>query len=185
MKKSLLLLCALLLSACIDVEDFGDAWSKGTIDPALAGKWEKVATPDMPRGDIYRYNVTVKDGVYVITAYEGEIEKTDEPIQSKFLTAGPYNFFMSGPPPKGSLYRYKIADGVFQLYDLDTTAARQFVAEKYPAAQSIDTRSGGSVFGEIAFFSVKTLDKEALKILAEIPDNENYWKLDSAYKKTP
>ena len=47
MRKTLLptLFCLAVLSAikgCIPVEDFGEYWEKGTIDPVLEGHWKQL-----------------------------------------------------------------------------------------------------------------------------------------------
>jgi hypothetical protein len=183
MKKTLLVICAILLTSCIDVKDFGTYWGKGTIDPKMAGMWEPIAVPGWDITKASKQHVVVKGDAYSITNYDNGVEKIDAPLPAKLLKIGNYDFLMSGGPTEGSLYRYKFADNVVQLFALDAVAAQKFVTAKYLNPKNVVTNAGSDSYG--AAFSIKTLDDEAAKILAAIPDEDAYWKLDSSYKKQP
>ena len=42
----------LILAACTEVVDFGVYWDRGTLDPALAGRWKKIGLPGEPINSI-------------------------------------------------------------------------------------------------------------------------------------
>lgn len=183
MKKTLLVLCTLLLASCIDVMDFGAYWAQGTVDPKLAGMWIPVAVPGTDISKSSKQHIVVKDDSYSITNFENGIEKIDAPLKARLLKIGAYDFLMVGGPTEGALYRYKQVNDVVQFFDINKIAAHKLVVTKYPNAKNIDVSGGTS--GYSTTFSIKTLDEEAVKILADIPDDEAYWKIDSAYKREP
>ncbi len=183
MKKPLLLVCALLLTSCIDVMNFGVYWNKGYVDPALAGMWEPVAVPGKDISQSSKQHVVVDGDAYRITNFERGVEKIDAPIAARLLLVTNHTFLMLGGQAQGALYRYKIEGNVVKFFELDKAAALKYVAEKHPRAANIEGLPGSGSYGST--FGVKTLDSETLQILVEIPDTEAYWKLDTSYKKAP
>ncbi|MGB4102393.1 MAG: hypothetical protein WBK91_10875 [Alphaproteobacteria bacterium] len=184
MKKTLLLACTLLLASCIDVMNFGIYWNRGYLEPSLVGTWDPIPVAGQDLGTLKRQRLTIKGDTYVITSYEGGIEKTDAPMVGRLLLVSHLTFLMLGGQTQGALYRYKLeGKDVVKFYNLDKVAAQKFVAEKFPNAKNIEGGPGAGTYG--ATFGIKNLDSEALQILVAIPDNETYWKLDASYKKAP
>lgn len=196
MKKLVLILALLCVSACIPVEDFGVYWDKGFIDHALQGKWEEVSSDREKKGKL---EVTEKDGLdYFESLVEEDKKKDHETITARSLKAGSYMFFMvidkqkpsvnpdngsvekASPPIKG-LVRYEIKEGVFRQYSLNDEHMIVFLKEKYPSAKNIEVKK----FLSSDSVEIKTLDDEVYKILSEIPDTKEFWKLQGEWHKMP
>lgn len=181
MKKLFLLLALFLISGCIAVDDFGEAWMNAGKDPSLMGDWMPVvkdANADMP--DMFRI---VDSGLsFRVTPYKAgkKLKEKKDQLALKTLQAGDYRFVLGRDGKMGSMTRYAIMDDSLSLYSLNPEAAWQFIARKYPhhaferdAAQS----------GQWDYIRIKKLDAPTLAILAAIPDNDYFWRLESRFRR--
>ncbi len=140
MKKLLLTLAVLMLTSCIDVDDFGAYWDKTTVDPAMASDWLRVpispndAANDFPAGQTWHF--TLKDGAYQIqTHLDGK--EDDEPLYPvKTLTIGHYQFLALGPK-HGSICMYKIDDDTVTLYGLNFITAWEYIRKNIRIPQTL------------------------------------------------
>ena|ERR1035437_4676986 len=156
MRNLFLCLLVVLLSSCIPVEDFGSYWKKGTIDPALLGKWGKMIPRDEDDRKESRsvktaneggIQVADKGGTYQIDSLdEDERQKKDyAPVFARTLKAGRYTFLMAitkegdakARVTKG-LVRYKLEGDTFQQYHLVDERMGSFLKEKYPEVKNIE-----------------------------------------------
>src|ERR1700722_17096362 len=100
MIKLLIAVAFLMLTSCIDVDDFGTYWDKTTIDPALAGDWLRVpvsehdAEKDFPAGQVWHF--ILKDGAYEIQTHLDGKQDDDPAYPVKTLALGPYLFLAFG-----------------------------------------------------------------------------------------
>ncbi|GEM_PF-3319916 len=113
----------LALSGCIEIEDVGGYWRRGSVDPALEGKW--LLTParkGSSQSEIYVV-FTKGDGQYEVTTIEIsdlKIKKNEGPMKT-FAFRG-HSFGLIMPPeksPAATLWPYTVeADGMLRVYDV-------------------------------------------------------------------
>jgi hypothetical protein len=138
MKRHFLPIVAfLLLSACTEVEDFGDYWGKGFVDPALAGTWKKIGVPgrklnDTPGADRLLF---VKNRMSYSLQESNPVDRTlpddvaaqrnkdnDERIAVRTLKIGSHLFFMERSEEGkqgGMIDRYEIKGNILRQYVLN------------------------------------------------------------------
>ena len=186
MKRLLAACMVLLLASCIEVDDFGDAWDKTTIDPTFAGRWEKISEVDeKPTGQSWTF--TVKDGAYEVQTFiRGKLDD-DGPISPvKSLTVGPYTFLAKGPE-EGTILRYTIDGDRVIFYVLNSQAAWTFIQAKFPEQDSFyrgdpdDESDDPENVGDPV--RIRVLNSETVKILSSIPDSDPYWEPDTLVRK--
>jgi ABC-type transport system substrate-binding protein len=174
MKKLLLTIVVLMLTSCIDVDDFGTTWDKTILDPALAGDWLRVpssehdAESNFPAGQVWHF--TLKDGAYQVQTHLDGKEDDEPAYPVKTLALGRYLFLALGPK-HGSIVRYEISDNdTFTAYGLDFVTAWEYIKKKYPFSDNI-VRSNV----KDAPVKIKRLDDTTAHILAELPDDTRFW----------
>lgn len=190
MKRLLSLLGMLLLTACgttIEVDDLGDNWNRGKIDPAFTGKWLEL-NDKSPQIDYIEDN----GGMYLITSPDKK--KSDSDL-GKTLWAGRYSFFMAGPrstylfsgPVPGDLLRYSVSKGFLIFYVLNPQAMRGLLQEKTPEEKNIlikhtcpDPDKKDSCYD---YVEITRLDASTLKILSSIPNTDAYWERGPVFEK--
>jgi hypothetical protein len=174
MKKLLLTIAVLMLTSCIDVDDFGAYWDKATIDPAVAGDWLRVpvsandAANDFPTGQTWHF--TLKGGAYQVQTHLDGKEDDQPAYPVKTLMIGHYRFLALGPK-QGSIVRYEISDDTFTAYGLNFVTAWEYIKKKYPR------ESGNFVRSDMKDAPVKIslLDDNVYKILSQLPCDERFW----------
>lgn len=172
MKTLFLMTCLLFLTSCMDVDNFGDYWEKGTVDRYMLGKW------DLAR-DRNKVSIVVTEdrGMYLMTY------NTQEKYVARTVQIGSYTFFMAKETKyrnrnSGVIVRYAVIDGKVTLYEFDFAALAEFLKAKYPNQQEIyDTPEGGGSGG----LTIRVLNDEVVKILSEIPDTDQYWRKSDEY----
>jgi hypothetical protein len=189
MKKALILCCALLLASCIDVDDYGDYWSKMTVDPALAGRWVKMSEIEDDKTTGREFTFTAKDDAYEVQSYKDGAADEDGPLYPvKTLDAGPYKFLASGPE-KGKIVRYVVKGNMSTWYVLRGSAAWAFIRKNYPDQHSFyrgdpENPNNPNVAPDEPV-SIKQFNDETFAILSAMPDGELYWDPDTRLKKMP
>jgi len=197
MRRLLLPLLAIVLTAsCITVDDFGDYWGKGFVDPALAGTWKMIGIagqpPDRTLGtDQLRF--TKNGRSYAMQAINpidrgmtaeqaAEQAKNNETREAaRTLTIGRHAFLMQRPEegrPGGMLVRYEIRGGILSQYIMDFEEGIDFLAAKHPTARNITSHNV-----DAHLIDIQTFDDEVFRILSEIADVQSYWVLSNRYKK--
>jgi hypothetical protein len=187
MKKAFVLCFVLLLTACIDVDDYGDYWDKATIDPALEGRWAKVSEEDDSKLTNQEYLFTVKNNAYSVQSFKSGKPTEDDPIYPvKTLELGRYKFAASGPD-KGTIIRYEINGNESTWYVVNPSLAWDFIQKNFPDQTGIyrddpdptDTAENN----RDRPLHIGQFDDDVAKVLAAIPNNEVYWDPDTKLKK--
>lgn len=189
MKTLLVLLATLMLAACIDVDDFGDYWNKATLDPDLKGDWVRLPEPDKPatleQKTVQEWRFTEKNGAYEVQSH-AEGQQDEAPMYPvKTLAVGRYRF-VAANPEKGdkTILRYKITGDTIAFMVLNDSAAWSFIDKNYPNPKNIVSGSEGR-----PALKIKMFDDEVYKILSNIPDMKDYWRVDTRLermkRKTP
>jgi len=199
MKRLCLFIVAVLcLASCTGVEDFGQYWGKGFIDPALEGSWKKLGLPGQDRNsiegpDLLRFT---RNGTSYALQAINPIDQTAKPevIQrqradneerssARTLRIGKSLFLMqreAGGQGKGVIERYDVRRGTLQEYQIDNGAAVEFLEAKHPTAKNIKRNDG-----EGEYVVIDTFDDEVFQVLSEIADDPAYWILNCRYQKVP
>jgi hypothetical protein len=190
-----LALLAILLSSCINVENFGAYWDKGTIDTALAGDWKKIRVPGEELGStpgpellrfekagtFYRFlsiNPITKD--LRLDVAEQRKKDNDDRMRVRTLKIGTRSFMMEhqdNDKAEGILQRYEIHGDVMSEYAVEGDAALELLSAKYPNATNI-----ARARGEGRYIEIHTFDEEVFRALSDMSDPE-YWQLVCRYRK--
>jgi len=187
MKKTFVLCCLFLLTACIDVDDYGDYWSKTMIDPAIAGRWAKVSEENESKLTGQEWELTLKDNAYSAQSYK-DGKKTDEdplyPVKS--MQIGNYTFLATGPE-RGTIVRYNIVGDTASIYVANPTMAWDFISRQFPDQSEIyrddPDPADSAEDNRDRPLHIKEFDDDVAKVLAAIPNNGMYWEIDAELKK--
>src|SRR5713226_9662465 len=139
MKKCLWPVVALLLLAsCTEVKHFDAYWDKGLVDPAVQGRWKKIAEPgydldSTPGVDTYLFvNNAASYSLQMINPINPTLPKDEAARQRqdnetryavRTLAIGHQVFFMVRLPrgrkqQEGIIERYEVKDGILREYNL-------------------------------------------------------------------
>ena len=191
------LAAVLMLSSCIEVEDFAAYWEKGIVDPALAGTWQKLGLPGEEMNNIPGADTLIftRDGASYSLQSTNPIDPSmtaDEIAQARkdnamvapvrIIKAGASMFMMikmPSPTGQGTLERYVIKGNVLTQYSVDADQVLEDMERKHPATKSI-----GKNTGEGTYLVIHTFDDEVFRILSEIPATPEYWAEICRYRKT-
>ena len=187
------------LTSCTEVKHFGAYWDKGVVDPALAGRWNKMAEPGFSMSStpgVYTY-VFEKDGSSYslrminpidprLPADEAARQKADNETRYavRTLTIGGHTFFMvklpPGPPGQqdGIVERYDISGGVLREYHMDARRTSEWLEAKHPTAKNISVTTGDG-----AQVTIDTFDDDVFRLLSEVADDPKYWGLVERHRK--
>lgn len=187
MKKSLILSFVLLLTSCIDVDDYGDYWDKTTVDPALAGRWVKLSEDDQTTPTAQGYAFTLKDNAYSVQSWKGGKPSEDDPMYPvKTLDLGRYKFAASGPE-RGTILRYAVLGDTSTWYVINPSLAWDFIAQNFPDQTEIyrddPDPSDTAANNRDRPLRIKIFDDDTAKMLDAIPDNQLFWDPDTKLKK--
>lgn len=203
----------LALSACIEIKDFGAYWSSATLDPALAGSWQSLATDPTNKAYGKTYGTTVVDGSYEVAVPDTASGKI---LHWRFrsLQAGANQLLLNhfdGSTAGGMVMRYEVVtegdSTILKLYAVEAEPFRQLVINHYSEIEKITKAAAASrgdptsvenaqkMFkgvkdGENEHVMVvngnmvlKQLDDATFSLLTTIPADSRYWKLFDQYKK--
>jgi hypothetical protein len=186
--------------SCTPVEDFGQYWDKGFVDPALEGSWKKQARPgenpsDIPSADMLRFTrngtsyalqeINPIDPAAAPDVIEQQKADNDMRLSARTLRIGKARFLMQRDPAgiakdASVMVRYEVRRGTLREYWINNGEAVDFLEAKHPTAKNIKKNDG-----EGEYVVIKTFDDEVFKVLSEIADNPAYWVLMCEYKKVP
>jgi hypothetical protein len=176
MRKILMLSMALLaLAGCLSVDDFGDHWTLAKLDPAFAGRWQKVQT----KGEktVEQVVFTAQDGAYdVVATTDGQpADDFTSPYPVRALTLGPYQFLVSrNRGLGGDMVRVRQEGKTLQFYTLQSDTARAL--QKLPNPNlNFSAYSVG----------IRRLDAATAAWLAAVPDTPVYWRKAVTYRRVP
>ena len=133
----------LVFSSCTPVEDFGAYWDKGFVDPALAGRWQKLGMPgqnidDIPGADQLLFE---KDGLSyswkMINPIDSRLSAEEAAQREKdndsgwalrTLKIGNHLFwaFVAPGGKKGNIIRYEIQGDLLLEYQANNGRALIF-----------------------------------------------------------
>lgn len=176
MKNILMLGLALLaLAGCLSVDDFGDYWGQAKLDPAFAGRWQKLQA----KGDktIEQVVFTEQDGAYDVSATtDGKpAEDFTSPYPVRSLTLGDYQFLLSrNRGLGGDMMRVRPVGQQLEFYALQSDAAQKLLKTPNPNLNF----SAYSV-------GIRRLDAATAAWLAAVPDTPVYWHKTVVYQRVP
>lgn len=176
MKRFLMLgMTLLLLAGCLSVDDFGDSWAQAKLDPALAGRWQKVQS----KGEktVEQVVFTELDGAYdVIATTDGQpAEDFTSPYPVRSLTLGPYQFLLSrNRGLGGDMVRVRPSGRQLEFYTLQSDAARKL----------LKTANDNLNFSAYSV-GIRRLDATTAAWLAAVPDTPAYWHKTVTYRRVP
>ena len=158
-----ILLTCLVLVACIDVNDFGVYWKKGTVDPLLKGSWKDDKNPEeciayKPNGESYILSMGDEDHV------------------ARTLVIGTHHFLMMKKKGEkgGQLIKYSADKNHFTFYQLNKDKKKDFLAH-------YNTKN--IVFGkDDVVVTINVLNPATISMLKDISAQEDYWQVLSVYK---
>jgi hypothetical protein len=187
LRRFVLLVPILFLTACIPVDDFGTYWAKATLDKAILGKWEKKEKGSRTE----RVKITLDDGRYLIDTLDREEKKKKDysPTYARTFTTGKYTFFMAMSYKNGQSYltpeglvRYELKGNVLTEYNLADLNMGRRLTEKYPHARNFVVPDCNK---NCAYYALKIrkLDAEVAQILADIPDTKEFWSKSDVWKR--
>jgi hypothetical protein len=187
MKKTLILCGLLLLTACIDVDDYGDYWSKTMIDPSLQGRWAKVSEENETKLTGQEWTFTLKDDAYSVQSFKDGKKADEDPLYPvKSMQIGNYTFLASGPE-RGTIVRYNIVGDTATIYVANPSLAWDFIAKQFPDQLGIyrddPDPADSAEDNRDRPLRVKEFDDDVAKVLAAIPNNGTYWEIDTELKK--
>ena len=183
-----------LLPSCtnmgITVDDLGDRWQSGVIDPQLLGTWRAVADEDQDEQPTYRFSD--RDGRYFIESVDGK-EKQDvlKETVARTTLVGPHRFFMSGSgendKPKatarpGSLLFYTVEDGVLTFWTPKEGLLKRAVEEEEVSGHvtSVKNEDGRAVAEMV---SLERLDANTLAFLEALARDPANWTVLMRFKR--
>ena len=185
--------CTLLLflaGACIPVDDLGEYWDKGTIDPALEGHWRKADVEFRSQDEFLSF---VKSGDhYVVESLMAESpeRKTPLKVKARTLVSGKHNFLMlfleehdaeetkvqpanASEKLPGFLQRYRVRGDTLRLFFLDDQVLADAVKRK---------RVKGRIESQaMPWIYLKALDRETIKLIVELADDRAHWERVERY----
>jgi len=187
-----------MLVACTEVADFGAYWDRGTLDPALAGRWKKIGRPgepidSIPGSDLVVFTRTgpsyslqlinpVDDPALDPDARAQQVKDNDARFDARTLRLGGRNFLLvreTDGSGKGMIERYEIKGDVLEEWWLYPVAAEEWMKARHPNARSITRHSDMG-----RWVTIETLDDEAAGILIEALKDPSLWILSCSYRKT-
>ena len=184
-----------ILAACTEVMDFGTYWNRGTVDPALAGRWKKIALPGEPIDDSIPASdlvVFTKSGTFYSLqminpvdpsldpeARAERVKYNNERDEAKTLRIRNRNLLMvRDDSGSGAIVRYEIKGNLLEEWILDPVAADEWLEAKHPKVAGIDRNSDMG-----SFVTIKKLDDEVFGILTEALNDQSLWILICRYRK--
>lgn len=172
--KQLLLLVSLVLSSCIWVDDLGEYWQKGEVDPALEGRWQ-VMSEQPGQGAQGNVSFTSNGKEYLFKEEGGQGSAAIVTVRS--VKAGLYHYLMTrkeepGQKPAQGLVRYQVEGDTLTVYEPHTLNVKHWLELKHPETTAF--RLGKDA--PRGFISAPSLNEEALSLLDSVPDEESYWK---------
>lgn len=190
MRKTVLVLASLLLlTSCIDVEDFNTPYFAEHVatDGKLIGKWRPVyqKAPGAPLVESgIPTAITEKDRVYSAAAAPGRrplVAGTGfEALSFWLLKIDTSNFAYL--PTKKMMVRYEIDDNILYVYKLDAKKAEEYLKTTHPTETNI-FRDPKHKIWHGKTLSFVSLTPETGKILLELSKKPDLWLLYNQYRK--
>src|SRR5437762_8933249 len=140
----------LLLTSCTEVKSFGAYWDKGFVDPAVSGRWRKIAEPGFDlsstpgvdtllfvrNGSSYSLQmINPIDAASPADQVVSQREENEKRYAARTLTIGHHKFLIVRLPPgrqqqDGIIERYEIKGGILHQYNLSAVAVASWLQAK-------------------------------------------------------
>lgn len=204
------LLCALCILgvSCIPVEDFGSYWDKGSLDPELAGLWQRVGgeTPEQEYMLFERAGTAHMLSRGTASDLKAQADKRRWVAQTRTLTAGKASFLMikpgapspttatapspasapatasapAAPQAVGALLRYAVEDGTLVLYTLDNDVLVEAIkAGRISGAAASPAEKGAEAREPLP--RIGKLDEKSFRALAQLAGEPKHWTATEKY----
>jgi hypothetical protein len=188
------------LTSCTEVQDFGAYWDRGVVDPAVGGRWSKVAEPGyslsstpgadtlvfLRNGSSYSLQMISRiDATLPADVASRQRADNERRYTVRTLAIGRQTFFMVRLPPApqqqdGVIERYEIKGGVLRQYNLRADAAFEWLQARHPTARNITATTGQG-----ATVVIDRFDDEVFRLLSEIADDATYWDFIGQHRRIP
>lgn len=176
---TILSVCAVVLTGCLTVNDFGGAWQQTQLAPELAGRWQKQVTRKTDK-TVEQILFTAKGDGYDVEAYkDGElVDDFASVYPAKSLSLGNYRFLLSRTRGVGGeMIRYAVQDKQLTFYKLQPSALQSIQVKEKKVVITPDAVSDSA--------DIMRLDAATLRKLSALPDDKATWYTTVVYKKVP
>lgn len=174
---------------CIPVEDIGNYWEQGKLDPKIEGHWKKTGVEHRSE-DEYLSFIKSKN-CYSIQIQNADEEEPSDEAFVKTIVLGEYQFLIwkdsgvvtAGTDPNsieeeqnnsGWIMKYKLLKNKLTLYFLDSEILKDAIEK----GQIKGGLNGGDAIGP----SIRKLDTESIKWLTKIANQKKSWKAEEYIK---
>lgn len=181
MKKLLCAMICLVLTSCIDVDDFGGFWEKGVLDPALEGVWAVNDPNGMPDPNGEKLTITKNGNVYnILMPQKGGADMKSMTARSIGWQKYAYLLVKNESGKGGVIMRYvSNGESVWQYaVTQPDKVVSDWIASKHPEAKQFVLGASEAMASGL---KITMLDSAALDILSELP--EEYWGITTVYTK--
>ena len=189
-RRALATLCLLpalsLVCSCansgIPVDDLGERWQGGFVDPGLLGRWRACTDPDVDQEIVYTFSD--KAGRYRIDSMQGKKKQGHlEESVCRTLLVGKHRFFVMGraenekPKTKkkpGNLFLYTIEDDVLTFWEPKGGLLARAVEGKGVEGEVVRTQ-GPDGEATIVSVTLKRLDANTLAFIENLAAKRGNW----------
>jgi hypothetical protein len=174
MKKLFALFSVALLTSCFSVGDINGYWNKATIDPALEGTWNYV--DEKPYDKPHTLHFTRYDDVYKVDGVLADVADTglatNKPVDVRSLKIGKYTYALGHMENnQWLLVRYEVKGKTARELMPHKDQLVKWIRDNVPTIPKSVTLTMDSPQD----IEISTLDDEAFRLLALLPDGEDYW----------
>jgi FAD/FMN-containing dehydrogenase len=182
----------LLLAGCIPVEDLGEQWDRGIIDPDLEGGWrtgEDEFLSFQREADHYL--------VLQVSAWGAELGP-EEALPARTLALGEHKFLMLRVEDKeagesyAGLVRYVVADDVLTVYQCEEEPLAEAIKEgrvkgrlpeaPVPEEEQAEAEEEPEVM-DWGMATISILDDQAIAFLTELANDPESWAEEQRYHR--
>lgn len=172
MKKLISLLFCLVLTSCIDVDNFGLLWDEGAVDPRLEGTWLTMDANGKPNFNSDRWKLTRQVDGYTVEMQRKKEEADSEVQKLRTLSWRNFTYLMikDKERPYGSLIRYTLDADIVTVYAVNAPLTEAWLEKKFPGTKNLRVVKSDYFHG----LKVMLLDAATMDVLGDMPQDN--WK---------
>jgi len=205
--KIFIFFCAISgLAGCIPIDDFGNYWNEGSVDPVLEGHWKKLGVEFRSQdeyitfekeGDYYRYyrsqasmplgdpkmrikskTIALGDTSFLMLASDPDMCKQPMPTHAKQAEEA-VNSSTSNPRLGGGLQRYEVSDGQLIFFYLDEQVLTAAITNGTVEGRLPD--NGDPQHVDLSTATILRLDDQAVQFIELLLADPKNWNRVEAY----